>query len=280
MTDKGKKDLVDKFRNTLKETSEINKKVHSPYLFDQEIKDSHVGILSDEEYPQELKNLLDVFSNPAGNTKDPRGEKGRAKRKSLIGFAVKFKDVIAFKKITRLDIATGKRFKNAILIGSDTNKIQSFTEDFIILSMSEPDFISFSDDGHDPTIINNSNNFALFCIPHKYMIEELTSKNSGLSNILDQPEGLQEYLKKTSSSVHIVYYAIHRKKSPVTQQYIKSLNQEQFLNNKLQLDNRNRLICKQLSGKDIYNIIFARYGLHVNIDGQVEKVILDNYEKI
>lgn len=280
MTEKGKEELVNKFRKAIRETSEKEKSVHPSYKFEQDIKDDHVAIMNDEDFPNELHKLLDVFSSPADLTKDLRGKKGQSKKESIIGFAVKFNEAIAFKKISRLDVATGKKYRNTILIGSNSNKIQRFDEDFIILTISEPDFIVFDDDGNDPAIIYNSNNFAHFTIPHPYMMEELLSTNSPLLKILDNPKGFQDYLRKSSSVVHIVYYTTHQKQVSISQNYIDSLNRENFLKNKVQLDTQNRLICQQLSGKDIYNILFGKYGSRLNTNGQDEKVVLDNYKKI
>lgn len=280
MTDNGKSALVDKFVKALKKTSEKDKNVHTSYKFEQNIKDNDVGILNNEDFPSELNKLLDVFSEPTGLTKVQKGKKGLSKRKSIIGFAVKFKDTITFKKISRLDIATGQKFKNAVLIGSTSNKIKFFDEDLIILTMSEPDFIVFNDNGNDPAFIYNSNNFAHFCLPNQYMIEELTSVGSNLLNLLDDPKNLHEYLKKTPSVVHIVYYSTRQKQLKIDEKYIDALNQQKYIENNLQLDDKNRLKCTQLFGKEIYNIIFGKYGLRLNTDGQDEKVILDTFKKI
>lgn len=279
MTETGKEELIKKFRNALTETSEKEKTVHPSYKFDQDIKGNHVAILNNDDFPNELNKLIEVFSNPVDFTKVPKGKKGHTKRESIIGFAVKFKDTIAFKKISRLDVATGKKFKNTILIGSISNKVRTFDEDLIILTMSEPDFIVFNDDGNDPAIIYNSYNFAQFSVSHQYMMDELSSANSQLLNLLDKPEGLQEYLKRTPSAVHVIYYSARQKQLSIDQKYIGALNQ-QFLENKLQLDTNNRLMCNQLSGKDIYNILLGKYGSHLNTDGMDEKVILDNYKKM
>lgn len=280
MSGGGKEKLLEKLRAMLKDTSEEEKNVKLNYKFEQQITEGNVAILNDEDFPDELKRLIVELSEPADNAKNERGNKRKKSNNGIVGYAVSFKGVILVKKIGTVALATGNKFRNAILIGSKSNEIKKFEEDIIILTVSEPDFIVFSQDGNDPVFIFNSNHFSSVCLSRTAMKERLKHPSSPINNILDEPKLLHDYLEKATAAVHVVYFNINKENFRIDSNYITKLNDQFFANKKLQIDNKNRLKCKNLTGKDIYLILVGKYGSRVKTDGTIENIIVDQYEKI
>ncbi|WP_298277835.1 hypothetical protein [Ferroplasma sp.] len=278
--DDAKKQWIGKITGVLDELASESKDVHPGYKFDQAITDESVGILNEEDFPNELKQLIPKFSKAADNTKNIRGGDGESYKLSIVGYAVIFKGNILVKVVKTVNLATGKRFKNSILIGSESNEIMKFEEDLIMLTITEPDFIILKDGEKDQTYIYNSNNFAHVCMSKDEMAERLKSPKSPINKVLDNPTKLHDYLAKVSSVVHVIYFKANRQNFGITQNYIDRLNQQFFTANNLTLDTNNKLECESLDGKQIYWILLGGYGSHLNTDSQTENVIVKQYENI
>lgn len=275
-----KKQWIEKIKDVLEKLASENKDVHPDYKFDQEITDGSVGILNDDDFPDELKQLIPEFSKAADVTKNIRGKDEKLYKQSIVGYAVIFKGNVLVKAVKTVDLATGKQYKNSILIGSESNEIKKFKEDLIMLTISEPDFIIFKDDENDPAYIYNSKNFAHVCMSSNEMAERLKSPQSPINKVLDNPTKLHNYLKKAPTAVHVIYFNANRQNFGITQNYIDRLNQQFFSAHNLTLDTNNRLECESLDGKQIYWILLGGYGSHLNTDSQTENIIVKQYQNI
>lgn len=276
--DSAKSYLITRVENTLKDVADRNDEVIRNYRFEQQITDGSVGILNDEDFPAELKKLIPEFSKAVDYATDGSRESARKVRQSIVGYAIIFKGIKMVKRIHTIELATGKKFKQSLLVGSKSNKLQKFKEDIIVLTISEPDFIIVNQGGKDTVFIYNSANFAHVCMSNKEMIERLKSQDNPINKILNKPEKLYEYLRKAPSAIHVLYFAANRSGFKIEPNYIEELNKEYFADNRLAVDENERLICENLNGRDIYLILLGKYGSHFRTDGKSEKIIVKEYQ--
>ena len=250
--------------------------IHKNYKLDYQIGDGNVGILNEDFYPQELKDLIAAFKLPDSDGSPRSKKKSVDTDKMPVAFVISFNNIFYIKKIDQLKVASAKKMKDALIMGTKTRKITSFDEDFMLITLRFPDMIIYNDEsGIDPTFVYSSYNFGNICATVDFMRRNILSDGAVLNNVLDNLDPLLEYLKRAWMVVPPLYFTIKRSDfGPLDKNYISILN-EKFFEKRLKADNDGRLITKGLTGKEIYYIILNKYGVKFGRKGEEELGVIE-----
>ena len=272
--------LQKEFKNKIKE--KIN--LHNDYKLNFKIDHGQVGILNEKYYPEELNHLISSMKKPSSDGKPRNKKQTKEKNKIPVAFAVGFDGVLYVKRVSKIKVMSGKRMKNSYLAGTKTHKITTLDEDFLVLTFIEPDMIIIcaSEENADPTFIYNLYNFNLICATPNYMLEVIKNDKKLIENVIDKADSLIKYLEDTWQCVSSAYFMINRKDfKQFEQSYIDKLNSKAPFDGRLHLDKQSKkLETKDLTGKQIYNIILAKYGSEYTLDGGEKPIIVESFSEV
>ena len=268
-------------KEEFKKMKDESTNLHTDYKLEYPITKGNVGILNEESYPKELEDLISAFSLP-----DPDGKRRSVKNtkktdKIPIAFMIEFCEIFYVKKVEKIKIASGKNLEKSLIFGTKSHKITTFEEDFLLIILTEPDFIVYrGKDSKDPTFVYNSTNLGKICATYEFMKRKIRASSDKLQKVLDDPNPLFEYLDRAWTTIHSVYFTINGKGfSQLNPKYLKVLK-DKFYGGKLVTDTSGRLITQGLRGKDIYNILLNRYGVKIGQEGEEQKGIIGQFENM
>ncbi len=204
-------------------------------------------------------------------------------KKIPVAFAIGFDGVMYVKRVKQIKLMSAKNMKNSYVAGTKTHKITTLNEDLLLLTFMEPDIIIYtSEDGNDPTLVYNSNNFNLICASPDHMLELIKKDRQVIENVIDDAENLIKYLERNWKCRSPTYFMINRRDfKPFDQSYINNLNSKEFFDGKLQLNGINKkLETTNLTGKEIYHIILGKYGKEYTLDGGEKPIIVESFSEM
>jgi hypothetical protein len=271
--------LIKDFKN--KNDEEIS--IHTDYKLNFKIEEGQVGILNEENYPEELECLISSMNIPSPDPKPRTKKEIDSEKKIPIAFAVGFHGVIYVKRVRKIKLmSSGKKIKNSYLYGTKFHKITTVNQDFLLLTFTEPDIIvCTSDDGNGSAFIYNFYNFNLICATTNHMLEMIKKDRGLIENVIDNADKLIVYLKNSWMCVSPTYFMINRKDfKPFEQNYINKLNSKGIFKATLQIDKESKkLVTEELTGKEIYNIILGKYGSEYTLDGTEKPIIIESFSE-
>ena len=254
---------------------EIN--IHTNYKMSEKIMHGSVGILDEDSYPQELKDLISCLQNPAPKAKSQTIKKAFKEGTLPVAFAVSFEGVTYIKKIAQKKIASAKKKKYTFVVGTKHNKIISVDEDYLLITLYEPDMVIYTmENGYDPTFVYNSHHFSTI-LATLDTIRKILMQSHIYQKILSDPEPLFDYLNKAWQSVYPLYFKMKQEGfDHLDKKYVSILNTK-FFKNKLVLDKDGKLESSHLNGDEIYNILMNKYGIKYNEEGNEEKGVIEDF---
>ena len=253
------------------------------YKLNFKINQNQVGVLKEEDYPEELKRLILSMQKPSPDGKHRTKKETINENKIPVAFAIGFDGVMYVKRIKQIKLMSTKKMKNSYLAGTKTHKITTLDEDLLLLTFIEPDMIIYtSEDGNDPTLVYNSNNFNLICASPDHMLELIKKDRQVIENVIEDAENLIKYLESTWLCRSPTYFMINRKDfKPFDQSYINTLNSKEFFNGRLQLNKINKkLETTNLTGKEIYHIMLGKYGKEYTPYGGEKSIIVESFSEM
>jgi len=283
MNEKIRGEILEKLKNEFETKIAEDINLHPDYKLDFKIDQNQVGILREEDYPDELKSLILSMLQPSPDGKPRTKKETIMNNKIPVAFAIGFDGVIYVKKVSQIKLFSSKKLKNSYVAGTKTHKITTLNEDFLILTFMEPDMVIYTvEDGTDPTFVYNSYNFNSICATTNHMLELIKKDITKIENVIDDPRNLVKYLESTWQCVAPTYFMINRKDlKPFKQSYIDKLNSQASFKGRLQLNKiNNKLETTNLTGKEIYNILLAKYGNEYTLDGGEKPIIVESYSEV
>ncbi len=271
--------LKDDFGNKKKE--EIS--VHTDYKLNFKIGEGQVGILNEENYPEELKRFISSMKNPSSDPTFRTNKETFSEKKIPIAFAIGFDGVIYVKRVKKIKLmSSGKKINNSYLYGTKFHEIKTIKEDYLLLTFTEPDIVvCTSDDGAGFAFIYNFYNFNLICATTNHMLDIIKEDRKLIENVIDSADKLIEYLGRNWMCVSPTYFTINQKDfRPFEQRYIDILNSRGKFKKTLQIDKESKkLVTENLTGKEIYNIILGKYGSEYTLDGAEKTIIIESFSE-
>lgn len=276
-------DILEKLKKELKGKLEEKIELHNNYKLNFKINQGQIGILNEESYPEELKRLISSMQRPSSDGKSRSNKETKIKNKIPVAFAIGFDGVLYVKRISKIKVMSGKKLKNSYLAGTKSHKITTLDEDFLVLTFIEPDMIIYTrEDGSDPTFIYNSHNFNIICATPNYMLGVIKNDKMKIEEVIDKADSLIDYLEGNWMCVSSAYFMINRNDfKKFEQSYIDKLNGKAPFNGRLRLNQQSmKLETDGLTGKEIYNIILAKYGNEYTLDGGEKPIIVESYSEV
>lgn len=269
--------LREDFKNKLDE--DVN--IYTNYKLDQNVPKGYVGILREENYPEELKALIEAISQPDADPGKRRIKKTRQNNKIPKAFAIISENMVYIKIVEEIKIVSGKNMNKSLIFGAKNHKIQSVDQDFLLIVLTEPDFIVYNDsDIIDPTFVYNLNHFGNICASYEYMKKKIKDNRRKLEEIMDDPTPLLEYINKSWRVVQPFYFTLQNAEfGKLNPKYLDILEKKYFAG-KISADASGRLLTGKLTGKEVYNILLDKYGTKLRMDGSETEGIVEVFAEI